>query len=93
MGGELTNRIIQDLNNAADGKSKYKMTYYSGHDLTLLEVMGTLGVPLEEAPSYASNLQFELSKMAILTKLNLDMMVSMLNYQLLMRMTVVHLML
>ncbi|AFJ42590.1 histidine-type phosphatase [Francisella noatunensis subsp. orientalis] len=62
MGGELTNRIIEDLNNVADGKSKYKMTYYSGHDLTLLEVMGALGVPLEEAPGYASNLQFELFK-------------------------------
>lgn len=62
MGGQLTNRIIRDLDKAALGKSKYKMTYYSGHDLTLLEIMGTLGVPLAEAPGYASNLQFELYK-------------------------------
>ncbi|APC90753.1 MULTISPECIES: histidine phosphatase family protein [Francisella] len=62
MGAQLTNRMIEDLNNAASGKSKYKMTYYSGHDLTLLEVMGTLGVPLDKAPGYASNLQMELYK-------------------------------
>ncbi|MDE4992677.1 acid phosphatase, partial [Francisella tularensis subsp. holarctica] len=41
MGGKWTNRMIEDLNNAVNGNSKYKMTYYSGHDLTLLEVMGT----------------------------------------------------
>ena len=35
------------------------MTYHSGHDLTLLEVMGTLEVPLDRAPGYASNLQME----------------------------------
>jgi acid phosphatase len=64
MGGKITNRIISDLDKAAVGKSKYKMTYYSGHDLTLLEIMGTLGVPLEKAPGYASNLQFELYKNA-----------------------------
>lgn len=62
MGGQLTNKMLQDLQDAASGKSKYKMTYYSGHDLTLLELMGTLGVPLEEAPGYASNLQMELYK-------------------------------
>ncbi|BCL53694.1 hypothetical protein JPFTNV_15790 [Francisella tularensis subsp. holarctica] len=62
MGGKLTNRMIEDLNNAVNGKSKYKMTYYSGHDLTLLEVMGTLGVPLDTTPGYASNLEMELYK-------------------------------
>ncbi|WP_052399197.1 histidine phosphatase family protein [Candidatus Francisella endociliophora] len=62
LNGELTNKIIDDLQNAADGKANYKMTYYSGHDLTLLGVMGTLGVPLDEAPGYASNMQFELYK-------------------------------
>lgn len=36
------------------------MTYYSGHDLTLLGIMGTLGVPLDESPSYASHIEFEL---------------------------------
>jgi acid phosphatase len=62
LGGQLTNKMLQDLNDAADGKSKYKMTYYSGHDLTLLAVMGTLGVPLQKASGYASNLQLELYK-------------------------------
>jgi hypothetical protein len=62
IGGQLTNRMIQDLKNAATSKSKYKMTYYSGHDITLLEVMGTLGVTLERSSTYASNLQLELYK-------------------------------
>lgn len=57
MGGKLTNRMIEDLNNADSSKSKYKMTYYSGYDLTLLEVMGTLVMPLDRVPGYASNLQ------------------------------------
>ena len=62
LGGQLTNKMLQDLNDAASSKSKYKMTYYSGHDLTLLAVMGTLGVPLQQASGYASNLQLELYK-------------------------------
>ncbi|MGQ4001853.1 histidine phosphatase family protein [Francisellaceae bacterium CB299] len=62
LNGELTNKIIKDLNDAVSGKSKYKMTYYSGHDLTLLGIMGTLGVPLDEAPGYASHIEFELYK-------------------------------
>jgi acid phosphatase len=62
LNGELTNKIVQDLNDAVSGKSKYKMTYYSGHDLTLLGIMGTLGVPLNEAPGYASHIEFELYK-------------------------------
>lgn len=51
--------MIEDLNNAASGKPKYKMTYSSGHDLALLEVMSTLGVQLDRAPEYSSNLQME----------------------------------
>ena len=62
LGGQLTNKMVQDLNNSSDGKAKYKMTYYSGHDLTLLAVMGTLGAPLQQAYGYASNLQLELYK-------------------------------
>ncbi len=38
------------------------MTYYSGHDLTLLGIMGSLGVPLDKAPGYASHIEFELYK-------------------------------
>ncbi len=43
-------------------KSHYKMTYYYGHDLTLLGIMGTLGIPLDEAPCYTSHIEFELYK-------------------------------
>ncbi|QLE79045.1 histidine-type phosphatase [Francisella sp. Scap27] len=60
LNGELTNKILIDLISASTGDSKYKMTYYSGHDLTLLGIMGTLGVPLDESPSYASHIEFEL---------------------------------
>ncbi len=62
MGAQLVNRIIKNLNDTASDKSKFKMIYYSGHDLTLLQTMGTLGIPLEKAPGYASNMQFELYK-------------------------------
>ena len=81
MGGKLTNRMIEDLNNAASGKSKYKMTYYLGYDLTLLEVMGTLGVPLDRAPGYASNLQMSCMKMVMCILLSLDIMVSVSSYR------------
>lgn len=62
LNGELTNKILGDLISASTGDSKYKMTYYSGHDLTLLGIMDTLGVPLDKAPGYASHIEFELYK-------------------------------
>ncbi len=62
MGAQLVNKIIKNLKDAATGKTGFKMIYYSGHDLTLLQIMGTLGVSLEKAPGYAANIQFELYK-------------------------------
>ena len=62
QGAQLVNLIAKNLNDTVSGKSKYKLIYYSGHDLTLLEIFGTLGTPLKNAPKYAANIQFELYK-------------------------------
>lgn len=62
MGGELVNTIIKNLKESAEGKYKYKLTYYSGHDITILPVMSLLGSPLKESPGYAANVIIELYK-------------------------------
>lgn len=62
MGGELVNAIIKNLKDSAESKNKYKLTYYSGHDITILPVMSLLGSPLEESPGYAANVILELYK-------------------------------
>lgn len=62
MGGELINTIIKNLKESSDSKYKYKLTYYSGHDITILPVMSLLGSPLEESPGYAANIIIELYK-------------------------------
>ncbi|WP_119343201.1 histidine-type phosphatase [Facilibium subflavum] len=41
---------------------RYKLIYYSGHDLTLLAIMGALNLPLKQAPDYASFIQFNIYK-------------------------------
>ena len=61
-GAELLNLIAQNLKDASTQKAKYKMTYYSGHDITLLPLMSLLGVPLHKASTYASHIQLELYK-------------------------------
>lgn len=62
MGGELVNSIIKNLKDSSESKNKYKLTYYSGHDITILPVMSLLGSPLEESPGYAANVIIELYK-------------------------------
>lgn len=62
MGGELFNRIANNIKDAAAGKFKYKLVYYSGHDITLLPIMSLLGAPLEKSPGYAANIEYELYK-------------------------------
>ena len=61
-GAELLNLIAKNLKDASTEKAKYKMTYYSGHDITLLPLMSLLGAPLTEASTYASHIQLELYK-------------------------------
>jgi len=62
MGGELFNRIADNIKDAAAEKSKYKLVYYSGHDITILPIMSLLGVPLKNSPGYAANIEYELYK-------------------------------
>jgi lysosomal acid phosphatase len=59
-GAELLNAMTKNLENAATKKAPYKLTYYSGHDITLLPLMSLLGVSLDKSPGYASHLQIEL---------------------------------
>ncbi len=60
MGGELVNAIVRNLKDSVEKKAKYKLVYYSGHDITILPVMSLLGLPLEESPGYAANVILEL---------------------------------
>jgi len=61
-GADLLNTIAKNMSDAVDKKTPYKMTYYSGHDITILPVMGLLGAPLDKSPGYAAHLQLELYK-------------------------------
>ncbi len=62
MGSELLNAILKNLKDASQNKAKYRLNYYSGHDITILPVMSLLGSPLEESPGYAANIIIELYK-------------------------------
>lgn len=61
--GSLALRKINDyLQKAASGTSKIKFVLISAHDVTTLAVMSALHVPLDFAPTYASDLNFSLYK-------------------------------
>lgn len=62
MGGELANSIMKNLKDTSEGKAKYKLAYYSGHDITILPLMSLLGTALDESPGYAANVIIELYK-------------------------------
>jgi len=59
---DLLNAIAKNMSDAINQKAPYKMTYYSGHDITILPVMGLLGAPIDKSPGYAARLQLELYK-------------------------------
>ena len=59
-GDPLIKKIIHDIHDITQNKSPLKYELFSGHDTTILAVMSALGVPLEEPPPYASNIEFQL---------------------------------
>jgi len=62
MGGELLNKIAGDFADHIEGKTPHKLVLYSGHDITIMPLLGLLGRPLNEIPGYASCLALELCK-------------------------------
>ncbi|WP_119343642.1 histidine-type phosphatase [Facilibium subflavum] len=55
---KLLNQINENIQKVKTHDQRYKLIYYSGHDLTLLAIMGALNLPLKQAPDYASFIQF-----------------------------------
>ena len=59
-GDELLDRMAVSINDMVNGKSTYKLVYYSGHDISRLPVMTLLGKPLQHTPGYAAHMELEL---------------------------------
>lgn len=57
MGKPLLNLIVENLNKASPS-NELKYMLLSGHDSSILALMSAMGVPLEEAPNYAANVNF-----------------------------------
>jgi len=60
IAGDLLWDVFEHMQQAVKGRDEYRFVLYSGHDSTVLPVMAALGVPLDTAPPYASNICFEL---------------------------------
>lgn len=57
---KLMTNIAKYLDGGSQKKSKLKYVLLSAHDTTIASALSFLGVPLETAPPYASNLNFSL---------------------------------
>lgn len=62
MGHSFLNTVNNYFLQAVQKKSPLKYVLLSGHDSSIMSVMATLGVPLENMPPYASHLDFALFK-------------------------------
>jgi len=56
----IMTHIANALHNASEKKSKLKYVLLSAHDITVAGSLSYLGVPLDKAPPYASDLNFSL---------------------------------
>ena len=59
-GGELLQRIGNDISTKIANTNDRRFVYYSGHDLTILPLMTLMNHPLTQAPGYAAHIEFEL---------------------------------
>lgn len=57
---ELIQKIVAYLQQAAQQKTGLRYVLFSAHDSTIMSLMGALGVPLNDIPHYASDLNFAL---------------------------------
>lgn len=60
MGHEFLTTLATYLKQASEENKPLKYVLFSAHDSSIMSVMTTLGVPLEEVPHYASHLNFAL---------------------------------
>lgn len=60
VGNNLLKVIANYFQQASQGKTQLKYVLFSGHDLTQLALLSAMSVPLNEAPPYASDLNFSL---------------------------------
>ncbi|WP_367605902.1 histidine phosphatase family protein [Legionella sp. W05-934-2] len=58
--GKLMTNIANYLDKGSQQSSKLKYVLLSAHDTTIAGALSFLGVPLEQVPTYASNLNFSL---------------------------------
>jgi len=59
-GSNLLKAIADDLQQASQEKASLKFKLFSAHDSNIFSVMSAMGVPLNEPPRYASDLNFSL---------------------------------
>lgn len=60
MGREFIKNVTNYFNQAMTSKTDLKYVFLSGHDSTVMSVLNTLQLPIDDIPAYASRLNFSL---------------------------------
>ncbi|KAL3289473.1 hypothetical protein HHI36_022896 [Cryptolaemus montrouzieri] len=59
-GGPFVKKVLKNMEDILDNKNSPRFFFYSGHDLTLVNILRTLGFTNEMKPNFAAYLIFEL---------------------------------